>query len=85
MRFDLFADRRFAIGSVLVTVFFGLFTAFVFAISITLQDVLGFSPWRTGLLMTPFAIGACAGALASPKLVRRWGVHVLTPYSWARS
>ncbi len=77
VRFDLFADRRFAIGSLLVAMFFGLFTAFVFAISITLQDVLGFSPWRTGLLMTPFAVGACAGALLSPILVRRWGVAAL--------
>ncbi|NNH71359.1 MFS transporter [Nocardia uniformis] len=78
VRFDLFADRRFAIGSVLVTVFFGLFTAFVFAISVTLQDELGFSPWRTGLMMTPFAVGVCAGALLSPILVRRWGVRTLT-------
>ncbi|MEV6072106.1 MFS transporter [Nocardia sp. NPDC052001] len=77
VRFDLFADRRFAIGSALVTAFFGMFTAFVFAVSITLQDELGFSAWRTGLLMTPFAVGACAGALASPILVRRWGVRTL--------
>ncbi|MFI6866546.1 MFS transporter [Nocardia sp. NPDC050406] len=78
LRFDLFADRRFAIGSILVTVFFGLFTAFVFAISITLQDELHFSPWKTGLLMTPFALGACAGALAAPFSVRRWGVRTMT-------
>lgn len=78
VRFDLFADRRVAVGSVLLTVFFGLFTAFVFAVSVTVQEVLGFTPWRTGLLMTPFAAGACAGALLAPMLVRRWGVRVLT-------
>lgn len=78
VRFDLFGDRRFAAGSVLVAVFFGLFTAFVFTVSITLQDELHFSPWRTGLMMAPFAIGAGAGALASPLLVRRWGVRALT-------
>ncbi len=77
VRFELFADRRFAVGSVLVTVFFGMFTAFVFAVSITMQDVLGFSAWRTGLLMTPFAVGACLGALASPMLLRRWGIRTL--------
>ncbi|MFB8005012.1 MFS transporter [Nocardia sp. NPDC056000] len=77
VRFDLFADRRFAIGCALVTAFFGMFTAFVFAVSITLQDELGFSAWRTGLVMTPFAVGACAGALGSPFLVRRWGVRTL--------
>ncbi|GAB2656580.1 MFS transporter [Nocardia goodfellowii] len=77
VRLDLFADRGFAVGSVLVTAFFGLFTAFVFAVSITLQDELHFSPLRTGLAMTPFALGAGAGALASPWLVQRWGVRTL--------
>ncbi|GAA5050627.1 MFS transporter [Nocardia callitridis] len=77
VRLDLFADRGFAVGSILVALFFGLFTAFVFAISITLQDELHFSPLRTGIAMTPFALGAGAGALASPWLVQRWGARVL--------
>lgn len=77
VRLDLFADRGFAIGAVLVATFFGLFTAFVFTVSITLQEELGLSPWRTGLLMTPFALGAGAGALVSPILVQRWGVRTL--------
>ncbi|MFX0578213.1 MFS transporter [Nocardia nepalensis] len=77
VRLDLFADRGFAIGAALAASFFGLFTAFVFTISITLQDELHFSPLRTGVAMTPFALGAGAGALASPLLVKRWGVKVL--------
>lgn len=74
---ELFADRGFRIGSILVGAFFGLFTAFVFAASITMQDVLGYSPWRTGLVMTLFALGAGAGALGSLTLVQRWGIRVL--------
>ncbi|WP_338758211.1 MFS transporter [Nocardia vulneris] len=77
VRLDLFADRGFAIGAGLVACFFGLFTAFVFTVSITLQDILHFSPLRTGIAMTPFALGAGAGALASPFLVKRWGVKIL--------
>ncbi|MFB8003473.1 MFS transporter [Nocardia sp. NPDC056000] len=77
VRLDLFADRGFAVGSVLVAVFFGLFTAFVFTVSILLQDVLRFSAFRTGIAMTPFAVGAGAGALWSPKLVNRFGIRVL--------
>ena len=77
MRPDLFANRGFAVGSILVTGFFGMFTAFVFAASITLQDELHFSALRTGIAMTVFALGAGAGALAAPLLVRRWGVRSL--------
>ncbi|MFC8046496.1 MFS transporter [Nocardia sp. NPDC057353] len=77
VRLDLFADRGFAVGSVLVTVFFGLFTAFVFTVSILLQDVLDFSALRTGIAMTPFAIGAGAGAIISPILVNRFGIRAL--------
>ncbi|MEU4837125.1 MFS transporter [Nocardia testacea] len=77
LRLDLFGDRGFAVGSLVVTGFFGLFTAFVFAISITLQNVLEFSALRTGIAMTPFALGAGAGALLSPVLVQRWGVRTL--------
>ncbi|WP_336087997.1 MFS transporter [Nocardia sp. SSK8] len=77
VRLALFEDRGFAVGSILVTLFFGLFTAFVFAISITLQDIVGFSPLRTGITMTPFALGAGAGALVSPWLVGRWGARAL--------
>ncbi|GGK97313.1 MFS transporter [Nocardia jinanensis] len=77
LRLDLFGDRGFAIGSIVVTGFFGVFTAFVFAISITLQDVLDFSPLETGIAMTPFAFGAGAGALVSPVFVQRWGVRTL--------
>ncbi|MFC9894863.1 MFS transporter [Nocardia sp. NPDC127579] len=77
VRLDLFGDKGFAVGSVLVTVFFGLFTAFVFTVSILLQDVLRFSVLRTGIAMTPFAIGAGVGAVVSPILVNRFGIRVL--------
>ncbi|WP_051023324.1 MFS transporter [Nocardia pneumoniae] len=77
VRLDLFADRGFAVGSALVTSFFGLFTAFVFTVSILLQDVLRFSALRTGVAMTPFALGAGAGAVLSPILVGRWGIRAL--------
>ncbi|WP_227981532.1 MFS transporter [Nocardia spumae] len=77
MRLDLFSDRGFRIGSILVCLFFGLFTAFVFAASITMQDVLGYTPWHTAIVMTLFALGAGAGAIGSLFLVRRWGILVL--------
>lgn len=77
MRSALFSDKGFRIGSILICVFFGLFTAFVFAASITMQDVLGYTPWHTAVVMTLFALGAGAGAIGSLFLVRRWGTLVL--------
>ncbi|PPJ26983.1 MFS transporter [Nocardia nova] len=77
MRLELFSDRGFRIGSILICVFFGLFTAFVFAASITMQDVLGYTPWHTAIVMTLFAVGAGAGAIASLFLVRQCGVLIL--------
>lgn len=77
VRLDLFANHGFRIGSVLVGAFFGLFTAFVFAASITMQDVLGYSPLLTGMVMTLFALGAGAGAIGSLILVPRWDIWAL--------
>ncbi len=77
VRLELFSDSAFRIGSILICIFFGLFTAFVFAASITMQDVLGYTPWHTAIVMTLFALGAGAGAISSLFLVRRWGIPVL--------
>ncbi|MFF0490016.1 MFS transporter [Nocardia sp. NPDC004068] len=78
VRLDLFSDKAFAVGSTLVGIFFGVFTAFVFTVSILLQDVLHFSALRTGIAMTPFAVGAGVGAVGSPILVNRWGIRALS-------
>ncbi|MFD3746338.1 MFS transporter [Nocardia sp. NPDC058633] len=77
LRLDLFGNPGFRIGSMLVGAFFGLFTAFVFAASITMQDVLGYSPLLTGMVMTLFALGAGAGAIGSLILVPRWDIWAL--------
>ena len=77
VRLNLFSDKAFRIGSILICIFFGLFTAFVFAASITMQHVLGYTPWHTAIVMTLFALGAGAGAISSLFLVGRWGILVL--------
>ncbi|MEV0683314.1 MFS transporter [Nocardia sp. NPDC050378] len=74
---ELFGNTGFRVGSVLVGAFFGLFTAFVFAASITMQDVLGYSPLLTGMVMTLFALGAGAGAIGSLILVPRFDIWAL--------
>ncbi|WP_405491953.1 MFS transporter [Nocardia sp. NBC_00511] len=78
VRLDLFGERGFAVGAVLMAVFYGLFTALLFTVSVTVQAGLGWSAARTGVLMLPFAIGAAGGALSSPLLSAWWGNRVLT-------
>ena len=75
---QLFTVRSFAVGSVLSLLFFGVFAAFFFTVSVTAQFGLGFSPLRTGLLTLPFAIGAAVGSVVSALLVRRIGALTLT-------
>ncbi|WP_433734207.1 MFS transporter [Nocardia sp. CA-129566] len=77
-RGELFADRGFAVGSVLTVVFFGLFAASLLTVSVAAQSGLGFSALRTGLVLVPFAVGGAFGALTSPILMARWGSRALT-------
>ncbi|MQY29814.1 MFS transporter [Nocardia aurantia] len=75
---EVFGDRGFGIGSVLLLMFYGLFAALLLTVSVTAQSGLGFSAWQTGRLMLPFALGALAAALTSPILVARCGSRALT-------
>ncbi|MET9491910.1 MFS transporter [Nocardia sp. NPDC006630] len=78
VRLELFADRGFGVGAVLMAVFYGVFTALLFTVSVTTQSGLGWSASHTGLVMLPFAVGAVAGALSSPMLVSWFGNRALT-------
>ncbi|MCZ4550335.1 MFS transporter [Gordonia rubripertincta] len=75
---ELFRIRSFAIGSVLSLLFFSVFAAFFFTVSVTAQFGLGFSPLRTGLLTLPFALGAAVGSLISPLMVGWIGPRTLS-------
>jgi EmrB/QacA subfamily drug resistance transporter len=73
----LFLRRRFAGGSLVLTVaFFGI-TGQLFYASFYLQDVLGLSPLGAGLAVAPTAAGILAGNLWAPALVRRWSVRAV--------
>ena len=71
----LFLRRRFAGGSLVLTVaFFGI-TGQLFYASFYLQDVLGLSPLGAGLAIAPTAVGILAGNLLAPALVRLFSVR----------
>jgi EmrB/QacA subfamily drug resistance transporter len=60
-------------GSVIGLVYFMGFTAVWLVLALFLQDGLGYSPLRSGLSVTPFAIGVAASAIIAGRLVPRLG------------
>jgi EmrB/QacA subfamily drug resistance transporter len=73
----MFRDRAFATGSVLSAVFFSAIPAFFLIWSITLQIGLGFSPLRSGLTSTPWAIGTASASALSVRLAPKLGKRIL--------
>lgn len=73
----LFTNRRFAIS--VVTNMFGIFAlvGLLFFLPQYLQLVAGLGPLSTGLWALPAALGAIAGSLAAPVLVRRFRLGTL--------
>ncbi|NEA30743.1 MFS transporter [Streptomyces sp. SID13031] len=67
----------FAAGSVIGMVYFIGFTGIWLVLALFFQDGLGYSPLRSGLAVTPFAIGVAVSAAIAGRLVSRVG-RVLT-------
>lgn len=78
LRTGIFADRAFAVGSILLLVFYGIFTAFLFTVSVAAQSGLGMTALQTARLMAPFALGAVPAAVTAPILLARMGSRALT-------
>ncbi|QLY32624.1 MFS transporter [Nocardia huaxiensis] len=69
----LFASMRFFGWIVACLVVYGVFAAYLFTMSISLQYGLGYSALRTGVTTLPFSAGAVIGALSAPRLADRLG------------
>jgi EmrB/QacA subfamily drug resistance transporter len=64
-------------GSAIGLVYFIGFTGIWLMLALFFQDGLGYSPLRSGLAVTPFALGVAASAAIAGRLVTRFG-RVLT-------
>ena len=67
----------YAAGSAIGLVYFIGFTGIWLVLALFFQDGLGYSPLRSGLAVTPFALGVAASAAIAGRLVTRFG-RVLT-------
>jgi len=63
----------FAFGSAIGLVYFVGFTGIWLVLALYFQDGLGYSPLRSGLAVTPFALGVAASAAVAGRLVARLG------------
>lgn len=79
----LFAGRRFAAGTLSITLQFLAFFGFVFLILQYLQLVQGMSPLTAALAMVPMALTLMALARNAPRIVKRLGVQRAAPLGLA--
>ena len=63
----------FGFGSAIGLVYFVGFTGIWLVLALYMQDGLGYSPLRSGLAVTPFALGVAASAAVAGRLVPRFG------------
>jgi len=63
----------YAAGTGIGLVYFSGFTGIWLVFALFFQDGLGYSPLRSGLAVTPFALGAAASAVIAGRLVARVG------------
>jgi EmrB/QacA subfamily drug resistance transporter len=74
---SLLANRSFTSGLILLLVFFAGLSGLMLTISLYVQGVLHWSPFRAGLTMTPMAIGMVVGAIGAMPFVARLGRRLI--------
>jgi EmrB/QacA subfamily drug resistance transporter len=77
VKIELFRNRNFTVASIIaMVVSFGMLGIF-FPMTLFLQEVLGFSPIKAGLAMTPMSLMILVGAPISGRLSDRIGARWL--------
>lgn len=64
----LFVSARFGWWILGCLVVYGIFAAYLFTMSVSLQFGLGYTALRTGVATLPFSVGAVIGAISAPRL-----------------
>ncbi|MFD9462653.1 MFS transporter [Streptomyces sp. NPDC060027] len=67
------STRGYAAGAVIAALYFVGFSGVWLVFALYYQNGQGFSPLRSGLAVTPFAIGSAAAAVVAGRLVERLG------------
>lgn len=73
----LFAQHRFAIGTLVVLLVYSTASAFFLCFALLLQAGLGVGPLLAGSVFAPASVGFVAASMWTPRLVKRFGNAVL--------
>lgn len=72
---QLLAQRRFALGTLLVLLVYSTASSFFLCFALLAQPGLGLDPLAAGMLFAPCSVGFMAASLAAPRMVSRFGAH----------
>lgn len=73
----LLAQRRFALGAVLVLLVYSTSSSFFLCFALLVQTGMGLDPFAAGSIFAPCSVGFVMASLAAPRLVARWGVQAI--------
>lgn len=73
VRLSIFRQGMVTMSSVAGLLYMAAFFGFQFAATLYLQDLLGWSPWQTGLAFMVMGLDLILAPLVTPALVRRFG------------
>lgn len=73
----LLAQRRFALGAVLVLLVYSTSSSFFLCFALLVQTGLGLDPFVAGSIFAPCSVGFVLASLAAPRLVARWGTRAI--------
>jgi len=74
------SSRPFSASIILVAMSFFAMMGVLFFLSFYLQSVMGYSPLKAGLYMTPFALAQLIFSPMSAKLVQRFGARAVSAF-----
>ena len=80
---DLFRDRRFSIGSAVVTLTFVVMIGFWFLLALYVQFVLGYTALEAGLATMPEALSSMVAAPFTAPLAARFGSRLVMAIGFA--
>lgn len=73
----LLAQRRFALGALLVLLVYSTSSSFFLCFALLMQSGLGLDPFVAGSIFAPCSAGFVVASLAAPRLVARWGAGAI--------